>query len=258
MKKYLALLLMTLILISLAACSTTRHTTNVYRSYRDFLSYSLGEYEIIEERTRRVTDGPIIGSSVEYRIWELEYERQNGEVSVFQFNNRSGSIAWDFIRHAEEIVAEDLMREIINDSFEPASLRDITVLVQIQGAIPWEERDRSFTRELDSQTGLRLYSVTPQELLDDWNATIRVEARGYYDHGNYMSTIESLEAVTRVLADYLELDRIEVRFALFMSRQNLTPRRDVSFHGYYNRETDTFEIQTDREALDAQQEASAP
>ena len=204
--------------------------TDYLRRYGDFLNYSLGDFTVLEKRTRN--------AGVLYRswVWDLQFTRQNGEERIFRIDNNQplhSSIIWGgalgIMRDSLQSIAsnyftlEELQRESSSD----------TRVFLWSGP---RERIPS-TLVLDPQNGLQLYSVTSQELVANWGFALEVECRTC-DWENYTNLIKRLKTMTRTLSAYLEQDEILLRFILSDS-QGFT-LEDISFGGIYNRQTDTF------------------
>jgi len=84
LKRNIASFLVVLSLLFLVGCTRTTFDNNYFREYRSFLDYSLGDFRFIEERTGRDLQGELqFGMrSYRFRVWELEYDRQNGEIGA--------------------------------------------------------------------------------------------------------------------------------------------------------------------------------
>ena len=244
MKKYIALFLIALFAIALlSGCSTTEFVEDYLEIHGDFLHYSLGGYVVIAERNRRVADSPIIGHFTEFIEWELQFERRNGEERVLHLTNRQTPFAHQIIRFAEEHAARDLAREVLSDYFTAEELgMDSEASTNAWVSLRFQGDNLERESVIHPQTGLQLYSVTPQELIDDWGFSFRVVVRSY-DPEQYTLAIERLQAAASALADYLGQDQIGVSFALFPGRAPAAiADQDRSFSGHYCRQRDTFEI----------------
>jgi hypothetical protein len=104
--------------------------------------------------------------------------------------------------------------------------------VYFQGYRLHSRENLDYTRVLDLEDGLRLYSVTLSELIN-WDFTFRVSAVSDDDE-TYVEIIERLKAMTRTLAAYFGQEQVEVR---------LFPCFDERISWIYHRQTDSFEIE---------------
>jgi len=243
LKKCIAFLIVVSLFTFFSGCSD--HGEDYLRRYQRFLSYSLGEHQVIIDGEIR-TFGEPAPKHKTYRIWELEFTRQNGEERNFWFTD--GDFARQVLSYAIYIARGDIKREVASRYFDeelivtgrmPIDSANIIVpradtVVLVLGRI---DLDRySFSRVSNSRNGLRLYSITPQELVSDWGVLFSVSV-STSDYENYADILEQFKALTRTLADYLEQDEMQVFFTL---RGN----DEISFRGIYNRQADTFEVQT--------------
>ena|GEM_PF-3027073 len=282
-------------ILSLAGCvSTTRITENFLEKYSDFLDYSLGDYTLLETtRGRRGASMGFWANNVIYRVWRLEYTDHDGETRIFRFTNggRLGVMEDQVIAIAREIGNDMLRRDIVHNYFAPEeynfrgvgscyiepNFRDLSyrpgeynfelpTLVEVRMRPPPEASD-----VLSAESGLQLYSVTPHKLIANWGFSVSVSL-STSDYENYLDQRERFKAMTRTLANYLELDEISVNFALRTLRTvRLEDGRTssqtnesiswehsgaISFSGVYNRITDTFEVMTRQEQRDERQAVS--
>ena len=248
--KKLAFFLLSLVLVAFfAGCFIFDFLEDYYNRNRQFLSYSLGEYEIIVNDER--TNGPHPYQTK--RVWELQFTRQNGEEGQFRFVSCSFTnprFYTQVVSSAIWMARDDIHRELANRYFAEEELtaaagthtRDLPVRVELGPEAPWFDRSIiSSARVLNRQNGLRLYSVTPQELVFDWGVRFRIIVRVYIDE-DYAEVFERLQAMTRTLSDYLGQDQIRIRLVQwnFTSGGNGTFHRTM-FCMTYNRETGTFE-----------------
>jgi len=280
------------LIFSLTGCvTTTRVTEDFLEKHSAFLNHSLGEYTLLE--TTRGRGGASMGfwaTRVIYRIWRLEYTDHNGETRIFRFTNRGqlSGMESHVIATAREIGNDMLRRDIVYNYFTPKeynfrsvgscyaepNFRDLAyrpgeynfelpTLVEVRMRPPQEIND-----VLSAESGLQLYSVTPNKLITDWGFSVSVYL-STSDYENYVDQRERFHAMTKTLANYLELDEIKVNFALRTLRTvrledgrtstqiNERISREhsdaISFSGVYNRKTDTFEVMTRQEQQDERQ-----
>jgi len=227
MKKFITFLLVICLILSLvAACSVATgdlglFTANYRRQYNDFLRYSLGDFESVSSRWEYQGGSFTIGGRTRlFREWEIQFTRHNGEMRTLHFNNRN-NIAEGVIGLAR-IIGESDIRNIVNYYFPPDGPTQISFWLSFRG-IMWLDSSSI----LDPQTGLQLYSVTPQELLNDWDfiiSTITVRSR--------QDVSEQFEAMMRTLSEYLAQDQVQFRF--------ISVNANIDFRGFYDRLTDTF------------------
>ena len=214
--------------------------TDYLRRYADFLRYSLGDFTVLERRTRNA------GVLYRSRVWELQFTRQNGKERIFVIDNAqplAASVIWG---GAYRIFRDALKNKVaanyfMLEEFQQNSGAPTRVSLW---AGPLGERRPDSARVLDPQKGLQLYSVTPQELVANWGFNLSIEVRTQ-DQENHTNIIERLKAMTWTLSAYLEQDEIVIRFIL--SHSDEPPAEDINFIGIYNRQTDKFITQTFRE-----------
>ena len=262
MKMYVVISLITVIVFLVSGCFNT--TENYLARYERFLNYSLGEFEVIIDGELRDA-GDV--SPKTWHEWIVEYTHQNGEEHQFQFTNnasKNGNTA-DFgrlvLRHATLNIGDEIEREIAKQYFIDEPLVELSVrashsfhgmdgnpssVVEIIGVSSVESTNTQSALNLDpyahvinSRTGLRLNTITAQELVTDCgvNFGISVAVR---DYEIYEYIIEQTKEMVRTMSAYLEQDQVEIRFRF----------RDHDFDGeppfedfqlIYCRETDNFE-----------------
>ena len=246
MKRNIAFLLVVSALVFLVGCvERTTFNNNHFREYRSFLDYSLGDFQFIEERTGRTSQGELSFGiqSYRFRIWELEYERQNGEISTFIFNNRasmSSQVKAAAIEIAQEDISDVISTYISRDQFE--------IVPSFVGAIGFSPRaftevvlniglEDTGTDILDSETGLQLYSATTQSLMNNWGLGLSgIEIRQPITPS--ASGTQNLLAMARPLSAYTRQD--EVFTFSFTLRTSGAYANNVTFTGYYNLENDAL------------------
>jgi len=80
-------------LIFLLAGCFRNHDEDITEIYRDYLEYSLGDFSIVEAKTRTIWfdfKGELLRER--YKIWELEYYNYaNNRVETIELNNRRGN-----------------------------------------------------------------------------------------------------------------------------------------------------------------------
>jgi len=268
MKKF-SIAIFAVILITLLAGCTRQFTEDYLMKFEAFLSHSLGDFEAIingETQDFRYMSFPIVIES--YRLWELQYVRHNGEVHTFRFDNLSGlgasNLGSRVTRYARRISENDIRQNIGVDYFAPDELRvgirwpqnlasrestiwrftpEVSTFVLIDMHFQNDPCFRStrFADVLDSQNGLQLHSITPKELITDWEFVFGLSAISQ-DYESYEYVIERLKAMTITLAAYLELEKIDIGFMLICQDEKDTC--NISFEGHYNRKTGLFEIRT--------------
>ena len=239
-RRYITFLALILLVLVLSGCrSTSRDNTDYLAIHYDFLHYSLGDFEVLSESESRYASEWHVQYS---RRWMLQYERHDGEVRTFSLNN---ALSQNIMLATVRIALQELS-DVVYAFFDSAEItitqQDTLRIVTPEASIAinmndWFLRRISSEDTLDPQNGIRLYSVTTKELITDWGATLHIQASIQADE-NYLDVIEQLEVLTRALSDYLEADRINLRY--FLTNVEADYARDVDFSGFYNRETDTF------------------
>ena len=249
MKRYIVLLLMCFALLSFAGCDTpVERTKNYLEIYSDFLSYSLGEYEVINESTenhyRRISSQPIT-----YTRWTLQYTRHDGEVKTFSFDNQfDNGLGEDYymgqslVWAAGSIWLEDIEQEIISHYFTPEEIGFFTPTSQTQLLInPQLQRDstaKTYSDMLNPQSGLQLHSIILSELLKDWDIIFMVDVTTK-DADNHLDILNRFNAMIRALSEFSGHDRIMVDFRASNEDRIID---GTSFFGYYDKGTDVFNV----------------
>ncbi|MCL2367695.1 MAG: hypothetical protein FWC72_01755 [Oscillospiraceae bacterium] len=215
--------------------------------YQRFLGHSLGDYQVIIDGEIR-TFGEPAPEWKTYKLWELQFTRQNGEARTFRFVD--GEFPRQVLAHAIDIAREEIKSEVASQYFDeglidihrmPIHSANVIIpgretVVLIPGYVDF---GYSFAPVANPRNGLRLYSVTPQELVADWGVRFGVSVYTR-DYENYADILERFKALTRTLADYLEQDETQVFFTL---RGNGEDTDEIRFRGVYHRQTDTFAVQ---------------
>jgi len=246
-------------------------TVDYVEIHGDFLNYSLGEFRVIRE-----FDGWDRG--VEYRRWLLGYTRNDGEMRSFSFDNFS-SFGFGITLEAQDIGGEaivDAIGEFLNLDeyrvsrlyahnrmrFETQGYGDDGISVLDIKFWPNSTSGEFYNRITHPQTGIQLYSVTPAELVADWDFFIDISAESLdIENRNYV--VEKLDAITRALSETLQQDRIAVWFELrnhyfdfgYGNRGNRVTIDgfedddliELRYDWIYCRQTDTFETRAVRD-----------
>jgi len=237
-------------------------TLDYIEIHGDFLSYSLGEFNVIQE-----FEGWDRGTY--YRRWLVGYTRHDGEVRSFSFDNFS-SFGLAVVFEAQDIARAAIIGvigEFIDlDGYWVSSLHAHNQMhIEYRGyrndginALRITFWTDSSSREfynmiIHPQTGIQLYSVTPAELVADWDFAIHITAESLdIDNRNYV--VEKLDAMVRALSETFQQDRIAVRFELRNHNFDFGYGRNGTVAGFddddlielryewvYCRETDEFE-----------------
>jgi len=205
---------------------------NYLRRYEAYLAYSLGDFTVLGQRFR---SSGTLNRSIE---WQLQFTRQNGETRLFTVDNGQ-ALAQSVVWGGAQGIIQDALAGKAAGYFAPEELdRDTQTPTQIflwTGPIGDRRSDNS--RVIDPQSGLRLYSVSPQELVAHWGFNLDIDVRSR-DYANRADIIDRLKEMTRTMAAYLEQDDVIVRFTLSNSQGRHL--QDLSFIGIYSRPDDAF------------------
>ena len=230
------------------------------------MNYSLGEFEILIDGEFRDAY-PV--SPKTWLVWELQYTHQNGEIRNFNFSDTRHHHTTGFGRlvlgHATFNIGYELEREIARQYFIDEPLVELSVrvshslhgtdgnpnsVVQIIGVNNAERTNFQYafnncpySHVINPRTGLRLSTITAQELVSDWGVTFGVSV-AVRDYDIYEYMIEQTKEMVRTMSAHLEQDQVEIRFRF----------RDHDFGGeppfedfqlIYCREADSFETVSD-------------
>jgi len=235
---------------------------NYLVKYERFLSYSLGEFEVIIDGELRDAE-PVSPKS--WLVWELEYMHESGEVFNFFFSDTRHHYGTGFgrtvLHHATAIGLYEITEEVARSYFKDEPLIELTTMIwqnfhgttgnpnseiQIIGVM---NNDRShfqdalrvcpYAHVINPRTGLRLYSITAQELVSDWGVSFGISV-AVRDYEIYEYMIEQTKAMVRTLAAYLDQDQMEIRFR-FRDHDFEQEAPFEDFQLIYHRETDHFE-----------------
>ena len=246
-KKYITLFMTALLVLIVSGC-ITRDNTDYLAEHYDFLRHSLGDFEVVNEGVSRIRVGDW-GEHQESRTWTLQYERHDGEMRTFHLNN---ALSDNIVIFAKRIALQELS-EYMSGFFDSAEISitqfddllistpeaNIAIEINTSHLRGWFGTPAISADIIDPHDGIKLYSITAQELMADWGATLSVRASSH-GYENYMEAIEQLKTLLRALSDYLMIGQIDVDFFLHGVEPDYA--RDVDFLGVYNREADTFYI----------------
>lgn len=226
-----------ILLVSLPGCMKN-YTENLLPQYKAFLTYSLGEHTLADKGREHWTDG--IGYFGYYRWWDMAYTSSDGKDRVFRFNNygHSHPFASSVMQHAQEIAAAYIKEDLQEKAFSKSDwdlplqfhyVKDKTniqseddLYVNIDMKHPSD--DAYMQRLTDTQNGLKLRSVTPQELVRDWDCTFAFDFHLLSSDSSAVTTLKKkLEPLWRHVAAYLQQETIP-----------------VTFHFEYNKESDVY------------------
>ena len=243
MKDFIAKLgitvLVTLVLLAGWFIFWPSHAENYPITHQEFFEFSLGEYEV-EVVRRWILEG------ARYTRWDLHYRCQAGEEQVLYLGNFMG--LEDFIWWHVEGRAREYAKEIERQYFSPDEIAAGRVEIA-----PIRDFWKSWSPDLyDPQTGIRLHTITPREMVADWGLGFRVSASSH-DPEAYEDVADRLKAMTRTLAASVEQDRVWISFTLSDPERRPWEQTvlEKSFRGHYYRQSDTFEIQTRGEEIRA-------
>jgi len=154
-------------------------------------------------------------------MWIANFTHQNGEEMRFGFDNyqhTGASVAWS----AGRIGVSELAREIelINDP-------NVFLFMHYQDSIL---PGRGYSRLVDTQNGLRLYSITWQELIEYWGFIVSVRVSCEKPE-NEAEILERTKGFVRDLSDHVTQDNIDIELIVW----NHNVRRFS-----YCRQSDTF------------------
>jgi len=200
--KRIIVLLTALLILPLAACTTriTEHNADYLEIYSDFLTHSLGNFELLSEGVdRRISPGGV----EEFRAWTVQFVHQNGEEMQFQFGNAL-SMRYYVAQYAERFGISELSRE-----FGLANNPYVFIQMRFQYDVPREYRD--YSRLVAPQSGLRLYSMTPQELVEYWGFVLSVSVHNQESEQD-AEALKHAKELVRDLADYVQQDKVSLSF----------------------------------------------
>jgi len=156
--------------------------------FSPFFQHSLGEYEIVRQRSvsRTVTEGafgfPFVRRvRIQGTEWTLAYTEHTGEERRLIINtlHRPGharsNIASAVLRHAEAII-EKQSEELLSKHFSNREIRDFSMSIEIERIGRF-----NFTDLIDVEAGISLVNLTPQELFTFADYDIIMSFRGPTD-----------------------------------------------------------------------------
>jgi len=232
MKKYVIFLLVILLLIlstigyiGITSSEFIPYTEDYLEQYRDFLQYSLGDFELLHEGTGGEN---FFGTAWEWQTWHVQFVHQNGEENTFFFSNHE-PMGLAVARHAEQIGNAQLTELTDAMGGHLAALdhvNSISISLHFQGQA---------AQLTDPQSGLRLsYPITWQTLLEDWDFMLRIAVRSRSE--TYPEALAEMKELVRALAHDTEQDQIEVHFTHWSSDES--SRHFSRFQ--YDRQADMF------------------
>lgn len=209
------LVILALILFIFMVLSFAQDDMNNAKRYNSFLHYSLGDFELMENLR--------ILSKTQYSGWIATFTHQNGMEMQFGFSNHGHfgeQVAW-----SAGIIG---ISELAN-SIELMGHPNVFVTMHYQDDF---SRGR-FPQLINTRNGIRLSTITLQELVDDWGLTIYVQGH-YNESQNGAKMLEITKKLVQAIAGQLMLDSINFEFIEWYQSQN--PRRFV-----YYRQTGIFD-----------------
>jgi len=218
------------------------------REYRDYLSYSLGDYQVVD--VRRLQNGPADGPFGNWVIdWHLQYHNQYGEQMIFKIRwggyhyNLVGDIFYNATSDAEKRMEQEIVSRFfpVIDKHAVISSEDRSMGVYVRWVDDkrgWGQNKEWYVHATEPYTGLNLSTVTTQELVLDWDCEFRVVVGSDSCDYDFRGLFESLEPMIRELCMYSKQENFEV---------SLGCRRGSchSFKGYYiyNDRSDAYETE---------------
>lgn len=246
--KYIAFFLLT-IFVTVNLRPVPASSSDYLIRYQQFLNYSLKAFEVL-------VDGEVQGWDVSpktWMVWELQYTHENGDERNLRLSRGTGIVPGStpvfgrqVLHHALIHAGIDIKQDVARQYFPDEALVDMTVLYSqffntqvvrsnsnliIMGRI----NNGCYTCVSHPRNGLKLYSVTAQALVSDWDVEFAV-ALTIRDDAMYEEMVEQLKAMTRTLANDLSQDEVEI-FVRFRSGE--ADLEDL--HLIYNRQDDDFE-----------------
>lgn len=252
---YIAACIITLLIVLDARLFSSFFTDDYLVRYERFLKYSLGDFVVIRDSEDH--------TYVRFDVWELQYTHQNGNSGTFHFSNWEGTHFRNYVsNHARSTAGAHLESEIATQYFTNVSSRVISVHPAEEVArsvYRWHWGDDDVTilvteitrshQVLNHRSGLRLHSITPQELVSDWGVSFDISVV-VHNYSSYERMIEQLKGMTRTLSAYLEQDETRIFFTIHDNDEAPFDVSEINFSGTYYRQTDTFETKTEREQLE--------
>jgi len=225
-------ILTVLLLVGCGAASsehfdTINYTEDYLELHRDFLKFSLGDFAVVSEGTRRYEAGSDDPSRARgtFITWALRYQRDTGDEVYFSFNNCPNNFVSSIFSHAAEIGIEYIHRDVVSNYF---SQEEMDGGQRTHVSVGW--RRTPIDHDIDVENGMRLRYVTTQDLVAYWGITYRISVFTD-DYENYLDEIKRLKEVARVLSEYLGQEYVEISFILRDSDRLFD--MDRSFWGYY-------------------------
>ncbi|MCL2363608.1 MAG: hypothetical protein FWC71_02975 [Defluviitaleaceae bacterium] len=167
----------------LAGCTRISFNDDHFRTYRRYLNYAFGDFELVEARRGSDLQGePQFGMRwYRYRVWEIAYTRPDGEAGTFIFNNR-GSMRGQVRAAAFAIAYADMADVIANysNNFRIMGFADGNILAETRVTLGLDFVDINEVNILCSKMGLQLSTATTQSLMADWRLGLNhVDARQF-------------------------------------------------------------------------------
>lgn len=254
--RYAALVWLCLIPFLLSAC-TEHYKTDYIRKFDDYLDYSLGDYKVVEKEQVEWRADPLPLRGTGYR-WVLAFTDDRGMERKFGFLNygyTKGGDAANFgyaVRdYAAELGQEQIVSEILLAHFQPEEVgwdayKTNSSHLSVAVLDEYISHDSEYyARFVDRKKGISLKSVTPEQLVNDWDILYEIEFfTSLEDEVQRKQLIAKAEDVLRDYAKYVN------NYDLLPVEINGEETSD-GYYGTYDRETDTFTWITMAEYLES-------
>ncbi|MEK4510454.1 hypothetical protein [Paenibacillus sp. FSL K6-2524] len=256
-KRSIYILLLFLILSQFMVGCSEHYKTDFLKKFDSYLSYSLGDFEVVDAETIkwRADPLPVRGSGLR---WVLAFTDDRGFDREFTFKNYGytqggdqSNFGYAVMEYAMNLCEEQITTDVLLKYFHTDEIglqeyrtNETKISVALINEYP-PKGDDYYANFVDPQKGLQLKSIHPKQLINDWGASYNFLFHTLIDNDDQMK--EFMAKIELVLRDY----------AKYVNNYDLLPievngeNYEDGYHGTYNKETDSFTWITKKDYLES-------
>lgn len=226
------------------------HTADFVKTFNKYLTYSLGDFKS-DKRIVQNSPGPI-PQVYKYIEWTLKYKDTNGNDKTFVFNNatdesKNNKMAIQVYMQANDVCSDEIGANVCSKYFDyisdesKVSIEDLPVTyILVNGARNSTFSDSFYAECINKEHGLKLSSITANELKDKWKGTFKISIITAETKEEQLNAIlDKTKSLLKDFSEYLNLDSVtaSINYSKYALLYEIT----------YDNKKSTFKVEDIRE-----------
>lgn len=252
-RKSMMSMVLLLVLFS-TGCTTENYKADFLKTFNKYLTYSLGDFKFDKQRIVK-SSLDVIPNSYKCTEWTLKYKDAKGKDETFVFNNATSrsknyKMGIQVYMQANNICSNEIGANICSKYFDyisderKVSKEDLPVTyILVNGGINYTSTDSFYDDCIDNEHGLKLSSITANELKDKWKGTFKISIiTAETQEEELKAILAKTKPLLKDFSEYLNLDTVtaSINYSTYA-----TPLYKIT----YDNKKSTFDVEENKTSL---------